>query len=400
MDKPPDLQIPLFNKTLHRTSKSIYVTLMISNHMNEIAVNETGNWNKTRWSYRSRKPGFFCFIPFLFSFIFTQCAGANLVQPKNEITISFTGDILMGSFIGNYIDKNDVNYPWNDVAPILNKSDLSVANLETSVSNQGITFKPPGYGFRSNPGTLHGLTNAGIRFVSIANNHTLDFGEAAFIDTMDYLKKNKIGYTGGGMNREEAQKPHILKKNGITSAFISYSQIIPDPGWIASKSRPGISALEMNRLPETLEYIHSLSKKYDLVFVILHWGVEHTRIPEQWQTNLAHKMIDSGAAGIIGHHPHVLQPIEFYKNKPVIYSLGNFVFLVFNQDSSETGIFEMTFDRRGFKKGFFYPVFINYCKANLLNPEQTHGKRIISTLNELSLPFGARVTPSGQIMAK
>jgi len=348
----------------------------------------------------SRKFEYICryaSVFFIFAFCLAACHPEKKNQPAGEIRITMVGDILMGTFIGNYIDKYGVDYPWKDVSPILNNSDLAIANLETSVSTQGDTIKPVGYGFRSKPETLQGLVNSGIRFVSIANNHTLDFGEPAFFDTLDYLKKYNIAYAGGGRNIQEAKKPYVFEKNGITMAFISYTEIVPYSSWKASETNPGISAFSESHLTETLEYVESLSKKYDLVFVILHWGLEHTPIPEKRQINIAHQIIDRGAAGIIGHHPHVLQPLEFYKNKPILYSIGNFVFLVYNEKSAETGIFEMSFDKKGFKKGFFYPAVINYCKANLLDPQSAKGQKIIGDLNSISRPFGARISANGEI---
>ena len=102
-------------------------------------------------------------------------------QEPQEIVIAFMGDVMMDSYIGDYIRERGVDYPWEDVADITREADLAVINLETSVSTRGSTKKPEGYGFRSNPDSLQGLVNSGIDLVSLANNHTLDFGEDAFM---------------------------------------------------------------------------------------------------------------------------------------------------------------------------------------------------------------------------
>lgn len=319
-------------------------------------------------------------------------------ESKNRVTISLVGDILMGSYIGNYIDKFGVDYPWQDVAPFFKSSDYSVANLETSVSLRGQTKKPVGYGFRSNPQTIEGLVNNGINTVNLANNHILDFGPTAFEDTLKYLSKNKIGYFGAGKNMAEATRPLIVRKNGISIAFIGFSAIIPEEQWKATSRRPGVAALSQKTLKQISETVKKLSGQVDLLFVVFHWGTELHVKPDRWQISTAHLMIDSGAAGVIGHHPHVLQGIEFYKNRPIFYSLGNFVFLVANEEASQTGIVQMTVNKRGFQKAFFYPVWIQYCKANLLKSDGAKGAKIISNLRQRSEPFGVSVTAAGEII--
>ena len=119
--------------------------------------------------------------------------------------------------------------------------------------------------------------------------------------------------------------------------------------------------------------------------------------PSEKQRELAYAMIDAGADIIVGHHPHVLQGIEFYQGKPILYSVGNFIFLKNDDLCGRTGVFELTLNKEGFKSGKFHPVNIQYCKANLLNVNEGRGKEILDMLRELSSPWGTIINENGTI---
>lgn len=320
----------------------------------------------------------------------------EIKEPK-ELVISFMGDVMMDSFIGDYIRDYGSDYPWTDVAPITKESDLAIINLETSVSTRGETKKPEGYGFRSHPDTLQGLVNSGIDMVSLANNHTLDFGEEAFFDTLESLNQYGIAYVGGGKNKREAEEAKILEKNGFKMGFVAYTSVIPWSSWEAGEDKPGTAVLKMEYKEKILKNIQDASKKCDRLTVLLHWGVEYDQAPSEKQRELAHAMIDAGADIIVGHHPHILQGIEFYKEKPIFYSIGNFVFLKNDELCGKTGIFTITVDENGFKSGTFDPVHIQYCKANLLHKNEGQGKEIIDMLRKLSSPWGTIINENGEI---
>jgi poly-gamma-glutamate synthesis protein (capsule biosynthesis protein) len=321
-------------------------------------------------------------------------------EMNREVDICFMGDVMMDSYIGQYIKDQGVDYPWTDVSSITNEADLSIINLETSVSTRGKTKKPKGYGFRSAPYTVQGLVNSGIDVVSIANNHILDFGTEAFFDTMDTLKQYGIEYVGGGKNQKEAEKPIFIEKNGIKIGFVAYTSIVPYAEWRAGENNPGIASLKPQDFNQALDNIKKANEQCDLLMVVVHWGKEYAKTPQKWQTELAHQMIDYGADAIIGHHPHILQGIEFYKEKPILYSIGNFIFLKNDDSCGKTGIFKLTFDQRGFKEGMVYPVNIQYCKANLLTHEGEKGTEVIHILRTLSESLGTDIAKDGQIQRK
>ena len=316
-------------------------------------------------------------------------------DPARWVDLHVVGDVMMDSVIGDYIAAEGVDYPWSDVTAELSQADIAVANLETSVSIRGSTKKPAGYGFRSHPKTLLGVKNSGIDLVSLANNHTLDFGTDALADTISSLNEYGIRHTGAGSNIREAEQLAILTRNELKVGFLSFTSIIPNQSWIATEDLPGIAPLKPKYYERVLERIKAANEQCDILVVLLHWGKEHSNQVEQWQRELAQKMIDNGADAIIGHHPHVLRGIEFFQNKPIIYSIGNFIFLKRDDKAGQTAIFKMRLSKDGFVQGSIRPVHIQYAKANLLGEDSELSKKIIAEMQELSQPLGTTFTVSG-----
>lgn len=221
-------------------------------------------------------------------------------------------------------DEEKINHPFKNLKSLLLKTDLNFFNLECPLSRQNVYWGV----LCADPLFVKSLSQSNIRLVSVANNHSYDLGEPAFLDTLKNLEKENINFIGGGVNLNEARKPYIFKKDDTKIAFLAYFQnesygIDKMHEVTPTKNKPGI-------LPicEDLIYDDILNVKdaVDLVFVSLHWGNENTPKIHPLSIKLAHKIIDSGADCILGHHPHVPKGIEIYKNKPIFYSFGNFVF--------------------------------------------------------------------------
>lgn len=311
------------------------------------------------------------------------------------IKMVFAGDVMMDDIIGQYIQDFGVQYPWTEVAPILSAADLSTVNLETSVSTRGETYKPSGFGFRSHPDTIAGLVYSGIDFVSLANNHSLDFGDMALADTLETLKRFDISYSGAGINHQMATKLAILERHNLKIGFLAYTSILPYEQWVAQDDRSGVAALKPEYYEQILTHITESNQLCDILIVELHWGVEYSNQVELWQRELAKKMIDAGADGIVGHHPHVLRGIEIYQNKPILYSTGNFVFLKRDEQAGQTAIFELSINPQGFLEGLIRPIYIQYGKATVLQPNQPMYQEIIAQMQDLSKPLGTKVTQDG-----
>jgi poly-gamma-glutamate synthesis protein (capsule biosynthesis protein) len=260
----------------------------------------------------------------MLSLIFPSTIASSAASSSSEpIQLAFAGDILLDGFVGDQIAKYGVNFPFAKVAPTLQKADIAFANLETPVSIRGKAAEKT-FAFRSKPSVLGGLTYAGIDGVSLANNHILDFGEDAMLDTLLHLDRNKIGHTGAGKDVDEAFKPYTKTVKGKKIAILGVSRVLSGPSWYAGNNKPG--AASAYTLQPMLTAIQKMSKENDYTIVYIHWNEEFKDYPETYARTLAKQMIDSGADIILGAHSHCLMGIEYYKNKPIYYSLGNFVF--------------------------------------------------------------------------
>jgi poly-gamma-glutamate synthesis protein (capsule biosynthesis protein) len=315
-------------------------------------------------------------------------------KSNDKVVLCFAGDVMMDSYFEDYINNFGVDYSWTSVAAIFQKADIAAINLETCVSERGKSLKREGYGFRSKPFTLKGLVNAGIDLVNLANNHTYDYGEVAFLDTLGHLEEYGILYSGAGRNIEEAINVKIFEKNNLKVGFLSFAE---GNAYKAGDEKPGIACFDRNDNTIMLNTITKAKEKCDILIIMLHWGIEYAREPSDYQIELAHKIIEAGADGIIGHHPHVLQGIEIYKGKPILYSTGNFLFLKKNVEAGKTAVFELEFGKNNFTGGSFYPVHIDKCKAQLLEENDPMKSEIIEKLISLSQRFGTDINTKGNI---
>ena len=217
--------------------------------------------------------------------------------------------------------KNDYLWPFRQIADFLNGADLTFANLETPVSNRGVKVGSI-YSFRSDPKVVSGLIFAGFDILSVANNHAWDYGRDAFSDTLYHLAEAGISYVGGGHNEYEAHTG-VIKKVGKTDVgFLGYTNLLPK-SVSATGDSAGVAVLDEVKMVDDIQLMKSRSK---LVVVSFHWGEEYIPVHNALQEEIAHKAIDAGADLIIGHHPHVVEDVEQYKGKYIVYSLGNFVF--------------------------------------------------------------------------
>lgn len=164
----------------------------------------------------------------------------------------------------------------------------------------------------------------GIDIVTIANNHTLDYGTDALVDTCTTLENAGIPYVGAGANMDRAKQLETIEVRGRTIGFLAASRVYPDTSWVANSKKPGmVSGYDPSIL---LKEIEAAGEYCDYLVVYMHWGIERDEKPQEYQRTLGRQLIDAGADLVIGSHPHVLQGIEYYQGKPIVYSLGNFIF--------------------------------------------------------------------------
>ncbi|MFZ5823129.1 MAG: CapA family protein [Bacillota bacterium] len=238
--------------------------------------------------------------------------------PPPQVTLVFVGDVMLARVPGEHVAKGED--PFVPFADLLAGADLAVANLECVIATVGQRV-PKAYNFRCDPRNVPLLARH-FDAVSVANNHSGDFGPEAFAEQLDLLKQGGVPYFGGGKDLAEAHAPLILERNGLKIALLGYNEV-ELRSFEAGPERPGLAW----SVDEQVERdIRAARERADLVVVYPHWGLEYHFEHSARQAELARKMIDAGADLVVGAHPHVIQPVELYKGRLIAYSLGNFVF--------------------------------------------------------------------------
>jgi poly-gamma-glutamate capsule biosynthesis protein CapA/YwtB (metallophosphatase superfamily) len=248
-------------------------------------------------------------------------------SPRAEdgaIRIVFVGDIMLDGGPGHLVTIG--RDPFTDVAGILHDADLTIGNLECAIVKKGHAVDKP-YTFRG-PERALPILKQHFSAVSLANNHSGDWGKAGFLTELELLQATQLPYFGGGANAREAHTPLVLEANGKRVALLGYNDF-PPRGFAAGSTSPGTAWLIQD---DVVRDITAARRKADIVILFLHWGedLEPTIAPEQ--RAMAHAFIDAGADAIIGGHSHLVQDIEWYQDKPIAYGIGNFVFDYFPYD--------------------------------------------------------------------
>lgn len=262
------------------------------------------------------------------------------------LRVAAVGDVNLGDRVGLAIQTYGVRYPWPSVAPVLRAPDLTIANLECAVSTRGSPWPGKQYTFRGRPASLRAMARyAGFDVVTLANNHTLDYGRLAFADTLAYAHEYGLKTVGGGRNLDAARRPALFRRGGLRVAFLGYSDVRPlgfDAGPTSSGTAPAFPSYI------SADVRRARNRGADLVMVYYHWGIERTFTPTSQQRFLARVAFDAGAAVVVGAHPHVLQPIdEPGRHRLVAWSLGNFVFGANTLGTERTGILRIGLGRAG-----------------------------------------------------
>ena len=320
-----------------------------------------------------------------------------IVETKDDIRIHFVGDVSLADnwqIMPEYDKRNKGIYGIlsEDVVKILNDSSFLVVNSEFTVSNRGTPLKGKAFTFEAKPERLKIYYEMGVDLALLANNHVYDFGHDAFIDMLDYFKEYKIPAIGAGHNLEEASKPYNVIINGYKFSFLNCTRAeknIMTPG--ADNNSEGV--LRCYDTTNMVNAIKSARTNSDYVIANVHFGKEGSHSLEEVQIKSAKEYIDAGADMVVGHHAHVLQGIEIYKDKPIIYNLGNFIF---NKNELDTAIFEVRMDNDGNLDYYIIPGIQKDEYTSLAN--ETNKKRIINNLNKWSI--NVNIDEFGHILKK
>lgn len=243
--------------------------------------------------------------------------------PEVPVTLAFTGDVMFGRTVNSHMLDTALNdpYPFTYTADFLRGFDLTIGNLECVVSLLGEPV-PKAYTFRGDPRAYDRLLTTGFDLVSVANNHSGDYGKDAFVDELLTLPTRGITPIGGGQNKQQVHTPVFKTVHGTTIAFLAYDEIEPY-SFAATDTTPGLAWLDEADIRQD---VTQARPNADFVIAFVHWGIEYFTNLTAHQRQLAQIAIDSDADLVIGAHPHVIEPYEFYRGKLIVYSLGNFVF--------------------------------------------------------------------------
>ena len=248
--------------------------------------------------------------------------------PRRDLTIIAVGDVNLGRQIGKRMLAGARDYPFALVRDEIASADIAFANLESQISDQrGVTEGSSNYVFTAPPVAADAMANAGFDVVSTANNHAWDFGERAMRETLENLARVRVAACGTGETIDEAYRPAIVERNGWRVAFLSVTGVFNSP-FETSPAREHVAWADPVLVPLKIKQLRA--EGVDLVVVSYHGGNEYQPAVTDETRAFARACVDAGADAFIGHHPHVVQGMEWYAGKPVFYSLGNFVFKQFD----------------------------------------------------------------------
>lgn len=305
-------------------------------------------------------------------------------KQKDEVTLSFAGDVSFAEGYANmsaYYSRGGLEDCISpDLFDLMDQSDIMMLNHEYASSDRGSPLSGKSFTFRAKPSMTENLHKMSVDLVSVANNHVYDYGETAFLDTLNTLKAAGIPYAGGGANLEEAASPVYFIADGIKIAVVSATQIERSKVYTKEAGADSPGVMRTFEPARFLKVIENAKSQSDFVIAFVHWGTEGTSSFGQDQQSLGYQFINAGADLVVGAHPHVLQGIEYYKGKPIVYSLGNFWF---NSKTIDTGILQAKLDVNGLKSLSFVPC-IQKNSRTVLAESQVEKERIWNLIEKVS----------------
>ncbi|MEX2015399.1 MAG: CapA family protein [Candidatus Hydrogenedentales bacterium] len=256
----------------------------------------------------------------------TANASSTLTTEPDGAELVFVGDIMLSRNVARSLETRnlDFTYPFMSLSKYTQSADIAFGNLECPISDRGTALEGKTYLFRAPPESATGLAAAGFDVLSLANNHTLDYGLDALTDTEQYLAAAGIPHVGL-IERDLPQTPLFLTADGVRIGFLAYAD--PESAYAYPKE---FASFSKRPAPARMELIQQdlmrLRGRADIVVVSLHWGTEYKTTPDPRQRELGRWLIEQGVDIVAGHHPHVQQEPEWYGDGVILYSMGNYVF--------------------------------------------------------------------------
>lgn len=318
---------------------------------------------------------------------------ANSLQTAAEpadLVISAVGDIMLDGTARPVMAEQGYDYPFVKMIPYFAGAQIIIGNVEGPLTNRGTPEQDKTFVFRSPPDKVSAaLKEAGFNVASLANNHTLDYGAEGLTQTIEALDKVNILHVGAGADLAAARQPAILQFNGQRVAMLAYSMTLPENFFAG----PGKAGTAFGHEAHVRADIQAARERADIVLVSFHWGQEGKTTLRDYQTHLGHIAIDAGASAVIGHHPHILQGIEQYKDGIILYSLGNFTFGSYSMKSSRSAVAQLRFRNARLQSVRLFPINVNNFEIQF-QPQPLTGRSadaVIDELRRLSAALNTRV---------
>ena len=315
-----------------------------------------------------------------------------LPAAAREIVINAVGDIMLAGSATPTFARLGYDYPFAATDAELKRGDLAVGNLEAPIAASGDEFTGKRFRFHAAPQSAAALKRAGFSVVTLANNHMMDFGKQALLETLSHLDRNGILHAGAGPSLVAARQQALFQVKGARIAFLAYSLTYPKE-FYATRAHAGTAPGYSGYFKKDIAQAKASA---DYVVVSFHWGSEGATSPSPYQTAAAHAAVNAGADVVLGHHPHVLQGIERYKKGIILYSLGNFAFGSLSRATSRSVIARITLDN-GVKGVELVPLNVCNCEVRF-QPRPLKGKEgelVIARLNRLSREMGTVIAREG-----
>ncbi|GAB3825715.1 CapA family protein [Kribbella italica] len=286
--------------------------------------------------------------------------------PEQVVNVTVGGDVMLGRRVATAAARTgDVARPLRAIGPRLKAADLTVVNLESTLSRAG-TAQQGGDSFAAPPGVVAGLKDVGVDVVSLANNHTGDFQDRALVETVRQVRAGGIQPVGAGSNYAEASRPVVVARDGVRFGFLAFNAIgetpratANSPGAFELRMPPRTGPLNQSDLRALTSSIQALRKQVDVVVVLPHWGQQYTHEPVPAQRTVADALTRAGADLVIGGHPHWVQSAQFSTTKAVVHSLGNLVFDMDSAQQTQEGVLlELTYWGKTLKAARLTPYVI------------------------------------------
>jgi len=281
--------------------------------------------------------------------------GAPRVGTRGTLVIHGTGDVSLDPSQIPSFRTHGYGWAWSGLSGLFRHDDLTMINLECPATDV-VDPEPKAFTFRCDPRALASARRAGVDVANQANNHAYDHGPAGLVDSLSTIRAAGVAPVGAGIDQSASLRAASFRIHGWTVAVLGINQVLDPVDQVAGPDKPGTAAGHDFRL--ALRAVRDAAASSDLVVVMIHWGVELEARPRGYQIHQAHRMIDAGADVILGSHPHRLQPMETYRDRPIFYSLGNFVWSRVTPALSATAVAEVVVEPDGAIRGRLLPVEI------------------------------------------